>query len=73
MTKKGEQPTTDSRTATAASRYGVLAATKDGRFSRVAPPSGRVERNRLVLAELGLSGEEIARLEAEGIVIPPAS
>jgi crotonobetainyl-CoA:carnitine CoA-transferase CaiB-like acyl-CoA transferase len=32
MTKKGEKPTADSRAANAANRYGVLVATKDGRF-----------------------------------------
>jgi crotonobetainyl-CoA:carnitine CoA-transferase CaiB-like acyl-CoA transferase len=32
MTKRGEKPTTDSRSALSASRYGVLVATRDGRF-----------------------------------------
>jgi crotonobetainyl-CoA:carnitine CoA-transferase CaiB-like acyl-CoA transferase len=32
MSKRGEKPTTDSRSSLAATRYGVLAVTKDGRF-----------------------------------------
>jgi crotonobetainyl-CoA:carnitine CoA-transferase CaiB-like acyl-CoA transferase len=44
MTKRGEKPATDSRSATAASRYGVLVATKDGRFiqtSTLLPHQGK--------------------------------
>jgi crotonobetainyl-CoA:carnitine CoA-transferase CaiB-like acyl-CoA transferase len=32
MSKRGERPTTDARSSLAATRYGVLAVTKDGRF-----------------------------------------
>ena len=32
MAKKGDAPTGDARSATSASRYGVLVVTKDGRF-----------------------------------------
>lgn len=44
MSKKGEKPTTDSRSALSASRYGVLVATRDGRFiqtSTLLPHQGR--------------------------------
>jgi crotonobetainyl-CoA:carnitine CoA-transferase CaiB-like acyl-CoA transferase len=44
MTKRGEKPTTDSRSALSASRYGVLVATRDGRFiqtSTLLPHQGR--------------------------------
>jgi crotonobetainyl-CoA:carnitine CoA-transferase CaiB-like acyl-CoA transferase len=36
MTKKGEKPSADARSATAASRFGVLVATKDGRLIQTA-------------------------------------
>jgi crotonobetainyl-CoA:carnitine CoA-transferase CaiB-like acyl-CoA transferase len=39
---------------------------------RVAPPCLRGQHNRMVLAELGYSDEDAERLEAEGVVIPPA-
>ncbi len=39
---------------------------------RVAPPCLRGQHNRLILAELGYSDDEIATLEAGGVVIPPA-
>ena len=44
MTKKGEEPMSDARSATAASRYGVLLATRDGRFiqtSTLLPHQGK--------------------------------
>jgi crotonobetainyl-CoA:carnitine CoA-transferase CaiB-like acyl-CoA transferase len=44
MAKKGEEPMPDARSATAASRYGVLLATRDGRFiqtSTLLPHQGR--------------------------------
>lgn len=44
MVKKGEEPMSDARSATAASRYGVLLATRDGRFiqtSTLLPHQGR--------------------------------
>jgi crotonobetainyl-CoA:carnitine CoA-transferase CaiB-like acyl-CoA transferase len=44
MAKRGEAPKADSRAATAASRFGVLVATRDGRFiqtSTVLPHQGR--------------------------------
>ncbi len=44
MAKRGEEPSGDSRTATSASRYGVLVATKDGRFiqtSTLLPHQGK--------------------------------
>ena len=44
MHKRGEKPATDARSAVAASRYGVLVATKDGRFiqtSTMLPHQGR--------------------------------
>jgi len=44
MTKKGEKPTADARAANAANRYGVLVATKDGRFiqtSTMLPHQGK--------------------------------
>jgi crotonobetainyl-CoA:carnitine CoA-transferase CaiB-like acyl-CoA transferase len=44
MAKKGEQPMSDARSATAASRYGVLLATRDGRFiqtSTLLPHQGK--------------------------------
>jgi crotonobetainyl-CoA:carnitine CoA-transferase CaiB-like acyl-CoA transferase len=37
---------------------------------RVAPPCLRGQHNRSVLAEVGYSDDEIARFEAEQIVIP---
>jgi crotonobetainyl-CoA:carnitine CoA-transferase CaiB-like acyl-CoA transferase len=37
----------------------------------VAPPCMRGQHNRSVLRELGYSDEEIARLEADGVVLPP--
>ncbi len=39
---------------------------------RVAPPCLRGQHNRTILAELGYGDDEIATLEAGGIVIPPA-
>ena len=44
MAKKGEEPMSDARSATAASRYGVLLATRDGRFiqtSTLLPHQGK--------------------------------
>ena len=44
MAKKGEEPMSDARSATAASRYGVLLATTDGRFiqtSTLLPHQGK--------------------------------
>jgi crotonobetainyl-CoA:carnitine CoA-transferase CaiB-like acyl-CoA transferase len=44
MAKKGEEPKADARSATAASRYGVLLATRDGRFiqtSTLLPHQGK--------------------------------
>jgi crotonobetainyl-CoA:carnitine CoA-transferase CaiB-like acyl-CoA transferase len=44
MAKKGEAPSADSRSATSASRFGVLLATRDGRFiqtSTMLPHQGR--------------------------------
>jgi crotonobetainyl-CoA:carnitine CoA-transferase CaiB-like acyl-CoA transferase len=44
MAKKGEAPSADSRSATSASRFGVLLATKDGRFiqtSTMLPHQGK--------------------------------
>lgn len=44
MAKKGEAPAADARSATAASRYGVLLVTKDGRFiqtSTLLPHQGK--------------------------------
>lgn len=44
MTKKGEKPTADARSATSANRYGVLVATRDGRFiqtSTMLPHQGK--------------------------------
>jgi crotonobetainyl-CoA:carnitine CoA-transferase CaiB-like acyl-CoA transferase len=44
MNKKGDVPTADARSATAASRYGVLVVTKDGRFiqtSTLLPHQGK--------------------------------
>jgi crotonobetainyl-CoA:carnitine CoA-transferase CaiB-like acyl-CoA transferase len=44
MSKNGEKPTTDSRSALSASRYGVLVATRDGRFiqtSTLLPHQGK--------------------------------
>jgi crotonobetainyl-CoA:carnitine CoA-transferase CaiB-like acyl-CoA transferase len=44
MAKKGEEPQADTRSATAASRFGVLIATKDGRFiqtSTLLPHQGK--------------------------------
>jgi crotonobetainyl-CoA:carnitine CoA-transferase CaiB-like acyl-CoA transferase len=44
MKKQGQTPTGDSRTATSASRYGVLVATRDGRFiqtSTLLPHQGK--------------------------------
>ena len=44
MAKRGEEPLIDARTAIGASRYGVLVATKDGRFiqtSTLLPHQGR--------------------------------
>ncbi len=44
MAKKGQKPTADARAATASSRYGVLVATRDGRFiqtSTLLPHQGR--------------------------------
>jgi crotonobetainyl-CoA:carnitine CoA-transferase CaiB-like acyl-CoA transferase len=44
MAKKGEAPSADSRSATTASRFGVLLATRDGRFiqtSTMLPHQGR--------------------------------
>lgn len=44
MAKKGEEPKADSRSVTAASRYGVLLATRDGRFiqtSTLLPHQGK--------------------------------
>src|SRR6185369_7623260 len=44
MAKKGEQPSADARSVTAASRFGVLLATKDGRFiqtSTLLPHQGK--------------------------------
>ncbi|MFI5041736.1 MAG: CoA transferase, partial [Acidimicrobiales bacterium] len=44
MAKKGDKPTSDARSAMAASRYGVLVATKDGRFiqtSTLLPHQGK--------------------------------
>ncbi len=39
---------------------------------RVAPPSVRGEHNHSILRELGYSPSEIAELEADGVVSPPA-
>jgi crotonobetainyl-CoA:carnitine CoA-transferase CaiB-like acyl-CoA transferase len=39
---------------------------------RVAPPCARGQHNRAILAELGYADDDIARLEADGIVVPPA-
>lgn len=44
MAKRGDRPTTDARTATSASRYGVLVASRDSRFiqtSTLLPHQGR--------------------------------
>ncbi len=44
MTKKGQKPTGDARSANSANRYGVLVATKDGRFiqtSTMLPHQGK--------------------------------
>lgn len=44
MAKKGERPMMDARSATSASRYGILVATKDGRFiqtSTLLPHQGK--------------------------------
>ena len=44
MAKRGEKPSADSRSATAASRFGVLLATRDGRFiqtSTMLPHQGK--------------------------------
>jgi len=56
MAKRGESPSADARAATAASRYGVLVATKDGRFiqtSTMLPHQGRA------LCEVAGIGEAI--------------
>ncbi len=39
---------------------------------RVAPPCVRGQHNRAILAELGYGDDEIERLEANGVVIPPS-
>jgi crotonobetainyl-CoA:carnitine CoA-transferase CaiB-like acyl-CoA transferase len=39
---------------------------------RVAPPCLRGQHNRALLSELGYTGEELAALERNGVVIPPA-
>jgi crotonobetainyl-CoA:carnitine CoA-transferase CaiB-like acyl-CoA transferase len=40
---------------------------------RIAPPCQRGEHNRALLTELGYSDDAAARLETEGVIIPPAS
>ena len=41
-----------------------------GFADRIGPPCARGEHNRLLLAELGYTDQQIAEFEAKGIVIP---
>jgi crotonobetainyl-CoA:carnitine CoA-transferase CaiB-like acyl-CoA transferase len=38
---------------------------------RIEPPCRRGQHNQAILSELGMDPEEIARLEADGVIFPP--
>ena len=55
MTKRGDKPTADARAANSANRYGVLAATRDGRFiqtSTMLPHQGKALSEVAGISEL---------------------
>ena len=58
MTKRGEAPSGDARAATAASRYGVLVVTKDGRFLQTSTLLSHQGKALCEIAGIGKALEE---------------